>query len=94
MKQLKPNEVLDLGTWIGRKQAFASMAGGCSAADAECLRQMRSQKKHRALGLTWAEFCKQQIGITRQYADRLIGRLEELGPHYARGVPAHCRLGE
>ena len=84
MKQLKPNEVLDLGTWIGRKQAFASMAGGCSAADAECLRQMRSQKKHRALGLTWAEFCKQQIGITRQYADRLIGRLEELGPQYFR----------
>jgi hypothetical protein len=84
MKQQKTDGVLDLGTWMGRKQAFASLAGGCSAADAECLRQMRSQKKHRALGLTWAEFCKQQIGITRQHADRLIRRLEEFGPQYFR----------
>ena len=84
MKQQKTDGVLDLGTWMGRKQAFASLAGGCSAADAECLRQMRSQKKHRALGLTWAEFCKQQIGVTRQHADRLIRRLEEFGPQYFR----------
>jgi hypothetical protein len=27
MKQQKPDEVLDLGTWMGRKQAFASLAG-------------------------------------------------------------------
>jgi len=84
MKQHKTDGVLDLGTWMGRKQAFASLAGGCSAADAECLRQMRSQKKHRALGLTWAEFCRQQIGITRQHAVRLIRRLEEFGPQYFR----------
>ena len=84
MKQQKTDGVLDLGTWMGRKQAFASLAGGCSAADAECLRQMRSQKKHRALGLTWAEFCRQQIGITRQHAVRLIRRLEEFGPQYFR----------
>jgi hypothetical protein len=69
---------------MGRKQAFASLAGGCSAADAECLRQMRSQKSYRSLGLSWAEFCKQQIGITRQHADRLIRRLEEFGPQYFR----------
>jgi hypothetical protein len=84
MKQQKPDEILDLGTWMGRKQAFASLAGGCSAADAECLRQMREQKKHRALGLSWAEFCKQRLGVTRQYADRLIRRLEEFGPQYFR----------
>lgn len=84
MRHQKPEAALDLGTWMGRKQAFASLAGGCSAADAECLRQMRSQKKYRVLGLTWAEFCKQRIGITRQYADRLIRRLEEFGPQYFR----------
>jgi hypothetical protein len=58
MQQQKQDEVLDLGTWMGRKQAFASLAGGCSAADAECLRQMRDGKKYRALGMSWAEFCQ------------------------------------
>jgi hypothetical protein len=84
MQHQKPDEVLDLGTWIGRKQAFASLAGGCSAADAECLRQMRDGKKHRALGLSWAEFCKRRIGTTRQTADKIIRRLEEFGPQYFR----------
>jgi hypothetical protein len=28
---------VDLGTWLGRRQAFAAVAGRCSAADAECL---------------------------------------------------------
>jgi hypothetical protein len=84
MQHQKPDEILDLGTWMGRKQAFASLAGGCSAADAECLRQMRDGKKHRALGLSWAEFCKQRIGTTRQSADKIIHRLEEFGPQYFR----------
>jgi hypothetical protein len=69
---------------MGRKQAFASLAGGCSAADAECLRQMRDGKKYRALGLSWADFCKQRIGTTRQTADKIIRRLEEFGPQYFR----------
>jgi hypothetical protein len=84
MKQQKSDGVLNVGTWLGRKQAFASIAGGCSAAEAECLRQMRDQKQHRVLGLSWSEFCKQRIGITRQYAERLIHRLEEFGPQYFR----------
>ena len=33
--------ILDLGIWLGRKQAFSVVAGRCSAADAECLRQIR-----------------------------------------------------
>ncbi len=84
MKDEKRDAALELGTWMGRKQAFSSMAGGCSAADAECLRQIRQEKRYKALGLSWAEFCKQQIGVTRQHADRLIRRLEEFGPQYFR----------
>ena len=84
MQVQKPEETLDLGTWMGRKQAFASIAGGCSAADAECLRQMRDKKKYRALGLSWTEFCKQRIGMTQPTADRIIKRLEEFGPQYFR----------
>ena len=75
---------LELGTWMGRKQAFASLAGGCSAANAECLRQMRHERRYRTLGLSWEEFCKQRIGITRQHADRVIRWLEEFGPQYFR----------
>jgi hypothetical protein len=84
MRVQKADEVLELGAWMGRKQAFASLAGGCSAADAECLRQMRDHKRYRALGLTWKEFCQQKVGITRQWADQVIRRLEEFGPQYFR----------
>lgn len=78
------DEVLELGTWMGRKQAFASLAGSCSAADAECLRQMRCHKRYRTLGLSWDQFCKQRLGIARPTADKIIKRLEEFGPQYFR----------
>jgi hypothetical protein len=76
------NTALDLGTWLGRKQAFGAMAGRCSAADAECLRKMREDKQYRALGMNWEEFCKQKIGMTRPTADRIIRNLDEFGPKY------------
>jgi len=75
-------EVLELGTWMGRKQAFAEIAGRCSAADAECLRRLRNQKQYRRLKLTWREFCKHHLGISRSAADQVIQRLEEFGPAY------------
>lgn len=84
MQTRKRAEGLGLGKWIGRKEAFASLAGMCSAADAECLRQMRTQKEYRALGLNWREFCKREIGITQPSADKIIRRLEEFGPQYFR----------
>ena len=45
------DEGLDLGTWLGRRQAFAVMAGRCSAADAKCLRELRDTKKYKSSGL-------------------------------------------
>ena len=45
MQDQKRDAVLESGTWMGCKRAFASLAGGCSAADAECLRQMRARRK-------------------------------------------------
>ena len=50
-------QAYELGQWMGRKQAFSGLAGRCSAADAECLRQIRSRKQYRALKLTWRQFC-------------------------------------
>ena len=80
--QTPSGEVLDLGTWLGRKHAFAEMAGRCSAADAECLRQVRNKKMYRRLKMTWSEFCKQHLGMSRSTADLAIQRLEEFGPAY------------
>jgi hypothetical protein len=82
MIETKTENVFQLGNWLGRKQAFAALAGRCSAADAECLRQVRNGKMYRSLKLSWREFCKQRLGISGSTADLTIQRLEEFGPAY------------
>src|SRR5260370_42089926 len=74
--------LLEAGTWIGRHQAFGLMASQYSAADAECLRQIRDNKHYKALGLTWEEFCSRHAGVDRKTADRIVERLEEFGEAY------------
>jgi hypothetical protein len=76
------NPDIDLGTWIGRGQAFALMQGKCSAAQARCLMQVRVSKAFEALGITWEDFCVTYLGISRSQADKLIRRLEEFGESY------------
>jgi hypothetical protein len=89
---------VDLGTWLGRRQAFAAVAGRCSAADAECLRTIREKKLYRACGLNWEEFCRQRAGISRSLADQMVRQLEEFGPAYfhlaaiTRITPENFRL--
>ena len=78
----KMEDAFDLGTWIGRKQAFSELAGRCSAADAECLRQVRDKKRYRSLKMTWEQFCRERIGISRGTAEKIIRLLEEFGPQY------------
>ena len=76
--------LIHLGTWLGRHQAFGMIANRCSAADAECLRNLRESGQYKRLGLTWEQFCSQRAGISRAHADRLIRRLEEFGANYFR----------
>jgi hypothetical protein len=76
------DEAIELGSWLGRKQAFGGMAGRCSAADAHCLLTIREEKKYKTLGLTWEEFCPQRLGISRAQADKTIRLLEEFGETY------------
>ena len=73
---------VDLGTWLGRRQAFAVVAGRCSAAEAECLRTIREKKMYRTLEDTWEEFCRKHAGLSRSTADLVIRQLEEFGPAY------------
>jgi hypothetical protein len=81
-KDAETARAVELGAWMGRREAYAMIAGRCSAADAESLRRLREEKKYKALGLTWEGFCKQRLGISRATADGTIRHLEEFGPAY------------
>jgi hypothetical protein len=75
-------EAVDLGRWLGARQAFALVAGRCSAADAECIRRLREERYYRRLTPSWGEFCKRHLGISKAWADRIIQYLNEFGPAY------------
>ena len=74
--------MLEVGTWLGRHQAFGLIGNKCSVADAQCLREIRDNKHYKALGLSWEEFCSRHAGVDRKTADRIVERLEEFGEAY------------
>ena len=92
MKELIKNEepapgepdllTLKLGQWIGRREAFALVAGRCAAADIETLRQIREQKLYKVWNGTWAGYCTHDLHVARRSVDREIGYLEEFGPDF------------
>jgi len=53
MNEKKLEDAMEVGEWLGRRQAFAMVAGRCSAADVQCLRELRESKKYKLLGLSW-----------------------------------------
>jgi hypothetical protein len=73
---------LTLGRMLGRREAFAAVAGRCTAAEAIQLRQMRDDKVYRKTARSWNEFCQTQLHMSRSNANRIIGLLEEFGPQY------------
>jgi len=81
-KPAEETAAFDLGEMLGRRQAFGTVAGRCSAADAECLRRIREQKLYLQRAATWQEFCPQYLGLSRSQANRMIKLLEEFGPGY------------
>jgi hypothetical protein len=76
------NPVFELGTWVGRRQAFGLIANKCSAADAECLKQIRESKRYKSVEASWEEFCPRYLGLSRAHADKIIQQLEEFGSAY------------
>jgi hypothetical protein len=74
--------LVELGSWIGRREAFALVAGRCSAADVECLRRLREERNYSYLKCNWDAFCTRYLKVSRRSADRMIGYLEEFGPAY------------
>lgn len=79
MEQQAIKQSIDLGTWIGRGQAFGVIANGCTAAQAECLRQISESGAYKQTGLDWNGFCAEYIGVSRPRVDALIHNLEEFG---------------
>ncbi len=78
------DDVFDVGALVGRRQAFALVAGRCSAADAEILSEIREKKLFRTMEATWEDFCAKRIGMTRSYVDRIIRQYRELGPAFCK----------
>ena len=75
-------QLFDLGTLLGRHQAFGLIANKCSAADAFTLREIREDKLYRKLSLSWEDFCKAYTGISHKTADAIIANLDEFGESY------------
>jgi hypothetical protein len=77
-----PETALDLGRWLGRREAFALIAGRCSAAEAESLRRLREGKQYKNVSPSWEEFCGRHLGASRRHIDRILRLLDEYGPSY------------
>jgi hypothetical protein len=67
---------------MGRREAFGIVAGRCSAAEVESLRQIRDGKTYRELDCTWSDFCTRYLHVSRRSVDRAIGYLDEFGPAF------------
>jgi hypothetical protein len=75
-------DALEFGKMLGRRQTFSLVAGKCTAADAECLKQTRDRKLYVGYAQSWEECCTKHIGMSRANAERIISLLEEFGPAY------------
>jgi hypothetical protein len=81
---LELSEPVELGSWMGRAQAFGMVANHCSAAQAQSLRRIRDAAAYKLLHLTWEDFCREHAGLSRPRVDALILCLEEFGEAYFR----------
>lgn len=81
-KTVPGNTGIDLGRWLGRREAFGLVAGRCSAAEVESLRRIREEKHYRLAARNWNEFCTRYLRVSRRSVDRAIGYLQEFGPAY------------
>ena len=78
----RTHPVLDLAFLVGQRRAFGLITGKCMAASAQSLRQLRETRAYRELNLTWDQFCREHVGITRPVVDKIIRQLEEFGPAF------------
>jgi hypothetical protein len=73
---------LEAGILLGQNQAFALIAGRCSAAQAAAIRRLRNEKLYRSVTTKWGEFCLTRLRMSRRSADQIIALFDEFGPDY------------
>lgn len=73
---------IELGKWLGRREAFSAIAGRCSAAEIESLRRIRDGRIYQQMNCTWDEFCSRQLHVTKRTVDREISYLRRFGPAF------------
>ena len=76
------SEALDLGIVLGQNQALGLIAGRCSAAQAEGLHRLRTEKLYKRIIDDWSDFCPQYLRMSSSQADRIIKLWEEFGAGY------------
>jgi hypothetical protein len=76
------NQAMELGILLGRRQAFALVAGRCTAAQVDAMRRMRDSKLYLSVAANWDEYCLNVLKMTGRNARLLIGYLNEFGPGY------------
>jgi hypothetical protein len=74
--------LLDLGLLLGQNQAFGLIAGRCSAAQAEGIRRIRTEKLYKRVTEHWKDFCAERLGMSGTQADYIIRLWEEFGAGY------------
>jgi len=74
--------LLDLGVVLGQTHAFGMVAGRCTAAQALGLKRLREEQLYKHCSLTWSDFCRDHLNISKAEADRTIRFLDEFGPDY------------
>jgi hypothetical protein len=72
----------DIGRLLGRREAFSVVAGRCTAAEAEQMRQIREKKLYLGRAPDWSSFCVNDLHMSKDTANRMIRCLEEFGPNY------------
>ncbi|MFB3828931.1 MAG: hypothetical protein ACE15B_19350 [Bryobacteraceae bacterium] len=75
-------QLLELGKWIGRRQAFGMLAASCSLADAQCLKRIKETGAYKLTGLPWEQFCPAHLGADRKTVERIISSLDQHGADY------------
>src|SRR5437660_4747238 len=76
------NQAMELGILLGRTQAFATVAGRCTAAQVDAMRSMRDSKLYLSAAANWGEYCSNVLKMTDRNANLVIGYLNEFGPGY------------
>lgn len=74
--------LIELGKWMGRRDAFGQVAGRCSAAEIESLRQIHDGKLYQRLNCTWEEFCTAHLRVRARTVDRELAYLRRFGPAF------------